>query len=262
MSDGGRHRLCLWLLLLMATVGVVRAADSTIAGTTRIRDTYIQDRLGGGDNYGGATSMFVGWNDNWYAQSRRRIFLWFDLPHDIDTVAACTLSLYLTSINGADPDTVDVFWCTRDAAAYEGDNTAGGDAEDGEMSWLNYFDDDDGIDSAWSTAGGDIDTLDALGDFVWDGAEADNQWYRLALNKTQIDSLLQGAGDRSDNFGVFLVSRIDRRWPAYGRGVTEIAVATSESGNGPQVTFYDVGASAITATHSARRRRAALAAGR
>ncbi|MCK5125663.1 MAG: hypothetical protein KAR42_05365 [candidate division Zixibacteria bacterium] len=226
------------VLLLMINAGLpslISAADSTISGTSRINDTYIQNRFGGDDNYGGASILPVGWKDDDYPYSIRRAYLWFDIPGNITSCQACTLSLYVSSIDG-DPDTLDIFWCTRDAAAYTGNNTATSDAENGEMTWLSYFDDDTADDSLWTTSGGDYSS-DIIGTFSWTGSEGTNQRYKIALDSLAIDSILNSS---RSNFGLFLIGRVGG---SYGSGNTLIIfqqVDYLDNTYGPEITFYSV----------------------
>lgn len=239
-------------LIIFVLATTVYAADTTIAGQGMVRDTYLQDRLGGDDNYGGATALFAGWKDDDYPNSRRRIYLHFSVPQQYDTCAACTLAIYITAFDG-DPDTIDVFWCTRDVAAYCGDNTMTSDPEDGEMTWLSYFDDDDGTDSAWTAGGGDMSSGSPLGTLIYDGTGDVNRYYSIAIARSSADSLLNGS---RENNGLFLMGRVGG---AYGSGNTLLTASSVEYGDnsfGPRLTFYSVGSKAATdSTFSSRRRR-------
>ena len=235
---------------MLVSLPPCHAADSTISGMARVRDTYLQDRFGGDDNYGGAATMPVGWKDDDYPQSHRRLYIWFDLPQNIDTCAACSLSLYLTDLDG-DPDTLDLFWCERSVFGFSGDNTLTADSEDGEMTWLNYYDDDDGVDSSWIAAGGDFDADELLGSFVYSGSESVERRYALAIRKSAADSLLSGA---RPNYGIFIIGRVGG---AYGSGNTLATfrqVDYSDHSYGPEIIFYDVGTAAPQISVPARRR--------
>ncbi len=230
-------RPILCLVFLFSFAADAWPADSTISGLNRIHDTYLQDRFGGDDNYGGATSISVGWKDDDYPNSKRHAYLWFEIPQNIDTCAACTLSLYLSGIDG-DPDTLDLFWCIRDVSSYTGNNSGTNDPEDGEMTWLSYFDDDDGFDSAWTNSGGDYNASRSLGSLIWEGTESIGQFYKVAMDKYAADSLLSGS---RGNYGLFLVGRVGGE---YGDGNTQVTFRSVDYGDNtlsPRITFYNVG---------------------
>lgn len=121
------------------------------------------------------------------------------------------------------------------------------------MTWLSYFYDDDGADSAWTSPGGDIVEGTPLGSFVYSGSESVNQVYRIALNKSTADSLLGGL---LPNDGFFLIGRVGG---AYGDGntlMTALSVEYGDGSYGPTLTFYDIGTtSSGTAQQTVRRRR-------
>ncbi|MEW6050828.1 MAG: DNRLRE domain-containing protein [Candidatus Zixiibacteriota bacterium] len=238
--------IILWLVtvLVLSISGSVFADSYTATGAADFKDGFIYQPYPA-NNYGGDTRVIIGKGSGTAVAFRQ--YLWFNTPTGTNTNVVCSLAVYLTTLS-INPDTFDIFWCTRPNARYFVGNNLGITADSSEMDWDRLF--NNGVsatppDTFWTTAGGDFTTADTLAHRIIPGGSSAG-WYYWVLDSVQVDSLLKGT---RANYGVFIKGR------AFSTLSTRTEGASTENSNSalrPWVKF--VYSTATSETANSRRR--------
>ncbi len=186
---------------LVLVAGSLRADTYVATGGTDFRDGFLYQPYPA-NNYGGDTRIIIGKGAN---AAYFREFLWFAKPSGINTNVVCSLAIYLSTLS-ANPDTFDLFWCTRANARLYIGNNSGSVADSAEMDWERLFNNGASAsppDTAWNNAGGDFSVTDTLGRRIIPGGSSAG-WYFWVLDSIQVDSLLRAL---VENNGLFVKGR-------------------------------------------------------